>query len=191
MDLREKAELVKKQVLIPKYFAEIIVPDMPDYYNDYPADFVGRPVVKCPIHSENTPSLRYYEETNTYNCFGCTTGGDVIRLHQDYMMVNKDIKVSFREAVEFLYAKFIVGSKVEVATSVEREKERLNSNIEIMRFRVFRDDIERMLILDSKMSVKRKAEVYNMVDTVNTLISMDAIRAEDGIAEIRKTLANN
>lgn len=32
----------------------------------------------CPFHSEKTPSFVVYEESNSYYCFGCGAGGDVI-----------------------------------------------------------------------------------------------------------------
>ncbi len=34
--------------------------------------------ISCPFHNEKTPSLRVYTDTNTFYCFGCGTGGDVI-----------------------------------------------------------------------------------------------------------------
>ncbi|PIV85902.1 MAG: hypothetical protein COW50_04490 [Candidatus Moranbacteria bacterium CG17_big_fil_post_rev_8_21_14_2_50_41_107] len=39
-------------------------------------NFVGL----CPFHMEKTPSFYLYTETNSFYCFGCQTGGDVITL---------------------------------------------------------------------------------------------------------------
>ena len=62
---------VKRRVTIPSYFYNIIIPQRVDYYSDYTVDFDAKPVAKCPLHDEDTPSMRYYEETNTFYCFGC------------------------------------------------------------------------------------------------------------------------
>lgn len=51
---------------------------------------------KCPFHNEKTPSFRHYKHTNSWYCFGCNEGGDVIKL----VMKIKDI--SFVEAVRLL-----------------------------------------------------------------------------------------
>lgn len=36
----------------------------------------------CPWHNESTPSLHYYESTNTVHCFGCSHHGDVIDVYR-------------------------------------------------------------------------------------------------------------
>lgn len=36
----------------------------------------------CPLHSEKSPSFTVFEKTQTFKCFGCGTGGDVITFMQ-------------------------------------------------------------------------------------------------------------
>lgn len=50
----------------------------------------------CPFHGEKTPSFVVYENTQTYKCFGCGEGGNVINF------VMKKNNLSFYEAVQDL-----------------------------------------------------------------------------------------
>lgn len=50
----------------------------------------------CPFHSEKHPSFYIYPETNTFYCFGCQKGGDVIKF------VELAFGYSFKEAVNYL-----------------------------------------------------------------------------------------
>ena len=38
----------------------------------------------CPFHSEKTPSFTVYPDTQSYYCFGCGNGGDVITFIKNY-----------------------------------------------------------------------------------------------------------
>ena len=50
----------------------------------------------CPFHNEKTPSFCIYPENNSFFCFGCNKGGDVI----SFVMGVENL--DFAEAVKFL-----------------------------------------------------------------------------------------
>ena len=50
----------------------------------------------CPFHSEKTPSFVVFEATNSFYCFGCGVGGDVITF------IEKIENLEYVEAVRFL-----------------------------------------------------------------------------------------
>lgn len=51
---------------------------------------------RCPFHSEKSPSCHFYQSTNSFYCFGCGAGGDVITFIR--LIENLD----FMDAVRFL-----------------------------------------------------------------------------------------
>lgn len=51
---------------------------------------------RCPFHSEKTPSCYFFPDTQSFYCFGCGTGGDVISF------VEKIENIGFNEACEKL-----------------------------------------------------------------------------------------
>ena len=54
----------------------------------------------CPFHSEKTPSFCVYANTNSFYCFGCGVGGDVIT----FIMLAENLQ--YKDAIEFLANKF-------------------------------------------------------------------------------------
>ena len=50
----------------------------------------------CPFHSEKTPSCTVFTDTQTFHCFGCGSGGDVITF------IMKIENLDFREALKLL-----------------------------------------------------------------------------------------
>ncbi len=50
----------------------------------------------CPFHSEKTPSMVIYEDTQSFYCFGCGVGGDIITF------IEKIENLSYVDAVKFL-----------------------------------------------------------------------------------------
>lgn len=76
----------------------------------------------CPFHEESTPSFAIYPQTNSFHCFGCGKGGDVIRF------------VELMEGIEFREALSILAEKAGLDTG-KREKEEPLSALE----RLFHD----------------------------------------------------
>ena len=50
----------------------------------------------CPFHGEKTPSFNLYPETNSFYCFGCGAGGDVVTF------IRRMENLSYIDAVKFL-----------------------------------------------------------------------------------------
>ena len=50
----------------------------------------------CPFHNEKTPSFTVYPASNSYYCFGCGSGGDVITF------VRNAENLDYIEAVKYL-----------------------------------------------------------------------------------------
>jgi len=74
---------------------------------------------KCPFHGEKTPSFFVSPELQTFKCFGCGEGGDVLTFLQKYEGMD------FPEALEYLAAKVGVTLKKGFRTGEEIEKKRL------------------------------------------------------------------
>jgi DNA primase len=51
---------------------------------------------RCCFHEDRVPSLAVFPETQTFHCFGCGTGGDVIA----FLMEAE--RLSFRESLAVL-----------------------------------------------------------------------------------------
>ncbi|MBL0380064.1 MAG: hypothetical protein JKP90_10440 [Desulfofustis sp. PB-SRB1] len=70
----------------------------------------------CPFHEDTTPSLTVNPKENLWNCFGCGTGGDVIRF------VELIDQVDFTQAVKRLSANHPKPGKPKTAVK-EKKKE--------------------------------------------------------------------
>lgn len=117
MDFKEKVEAVKR-IPIPMYMKEEVVPRLSGYYGSGEGDFSYGRVEKCPMHNEDTASFRYYEETNSCYCFGCSRGGDVINLHRQFFEVNEGVEIGYKTAVDWLYKKYIEHGDAGDATKI-------------------------------------------------------------------------
>ena len=84
----------------------------------------------CPFHSEKSPSFYVYPQTQSFYCFGCGAGGDVITF------IRKIENLEYVEAVRFLAEKngLTVPEDDESQARSERRKRILEINRETGRF---------------------------------------------------------
>lgn len=67
--------------------------------NVFPGELKGTGNIKkgtCPFHDEEHPSFAWYVDTNSFYCYSCKRGGDVISFVQELK------NLSFKEAAEYL-----------------------------------------------------------------------------------------
>lgn len=184
----DRAEAVKQGVTIPTYFYNIIVPQMADYYSDYTVNFDIKPVAKCPLHDEETPSMRYYEETNTFFCWGCRVGGDVIQLHRKFMEKVNGQFIPFDAAVSFLYKYFIEGRETAKLFQTKAKREELNTTSELVRLGMYTKKLDLAIQDDKEMQLTTKKQIWQALDTIHILISLQMIRADEARQYIQQTV---
>ena len=182
MKQSEKVELVKR-IPIQKYFDDVIVPNMGDYYGDSLVDFDVKNVVKCPLHTEDTPSMRYYSETNTFYCWGCRRGGDIIELHRQFCSINLNSEYSFENTLEFLYKRYIENRNTElVSNSIKKKEVEIeNSEKELYRYKRKWLQLESQLQIEKGLDISRRIILYERLDTLYNLVTQNKLDVADAL----------
>lgn len=190
---QKKAEVLSK-VSIPMYFYNVIVPQLGDYYAIYPVDFDNKPVVCCPLHDEDTPSCRYYPETESFYCFGCQKGGNVINLHKYFSERMNGHSIDNDTAVMFLYNYFIKGNSslpvLEKQSQTIGQEIQKSTDIDIIRFNRYSDTLESTLKVDNSVPLYVKQKLWRELDNINLLVTVNEIGAVDAL-QYMKTLVKN
>lgn len=178
---------VLKKVSIPMYFYNIIVPQMGNYYSEYGVDFDTRITVCCPLHDEDTPSCRYYPETESFYCFGCGKGGNVIYLHKYFASRMNGIEVSLDDSIVFLYNYFIKGKETEAIVKGQViEKEKLNTDYDIIKLNMYRVNLEQSMTFDKHLDINVKQQLWKELDDIDCLVSLDMIKASEAEQYLKK-----
>ena len=73
--------------------------------------------VCCPLHGEKTPSLKVYDGTRGWHCFGCGKGGDVLDFVREYF------NLSLPAACEKINADFNLGMSIGKPLSHQEQME--------------------------------------------------------------------
>lgn len=184
-----RASAIKSFVSIPMYFYNIIIPNMSSYYNgDYPCDFDITPVVKCPLLDENTPSFRYYEDTNSFYCFSCRAGGDVIRLHTLFTERLDGNAPTYDLAVDFLYKYFILGRELSPINNGKKKIDFKNEPSKVVIFMQYTSNLEDALHMDNSIKLESKQRIWGTIDEMTLLVSLNKVDALDAKQKIQETV---
>ena len=183
-------ESIKTKVGIPDYVKDVVMQEMPWYFNDYTVDFDLKLYIKCPIHGEDTPSFRYYPESNTFYCFGCGAGGDVINLHKAFYKSLSDRDVGTEEAVTFLKNRFI--DKLRDKNSVNLQNKIVpkgkieNTGKDLLKLERYYRELDSTLKVDTSLSDNTKNKIFDIIDNGLSLVESDKISALEAIAYIKR-----
>ena len=171
-----------KKIPIPSYVYNIVIPQMAGYYNDYTVDFDSDPRCKCCLHDENTPSMRWYEETNTFFCWGCRKGGDIIKLHMEFTARMIGTMPSFKESVNFLYNYFILRKETaQVVIEKVEEQEKLSTVTEISRYSNYKNRLYNQLIADDFLTEDKKDIIFRAINETEILVELNKVNATESM----------
>ena len=187
---RKKLDAIKSQLTIEKYFSHVIKPQLADYYSDVSSnsDLSYVDVVRCPLHTEDTPSFRYYRDTESFYCFGCRKGGDVVTLHREFISTLTLSKPSFALSVEQLYNMFIAngtlasdGIAASVGTTAAGKKGGIekSTGAEMVAFGICLNELESLLIKERSLPLERKVQLYKDIDAVEKLVYKNIVNASE------------
>lgn len=106
--LKKAEKILVDNIDIPKYFSDFVVPRFEKYKKPgINKDLKTGPVL-CPFHKEAEPSFHYVAKQKYYNCFSCQntkgshSGGNVVHLHKEILILLGKIKTGISEAVQSL-----------------------------------------------------------------------------------------
>ena len=176
---------LEQKVSIPMIFRDFIVPEIPSYYSLYPADFKGTPVACCPLHDEDTPSCRYYEDTNSFYCFGCGKGGNIVNLYVYFYNRMRDANITKKDAIDFLYRYYIEGNELAVLPSAKKQEVLKNNAVDTIRFNKYRIEIEELISFEKTISLDKKEKIWELLDNIDVLFTKGLIDVNEASQYIR------
>jgi len=104
-------------------------------------------IARCPFHADNNPSLVIYPDTQSWYCFGCGKGGDVL----NFLMLYK--KMSFKECLDYLSKKF----NLNISKKIEKPQSPLYAFLNSCHEKLFKTAPEKSIIFLLKKKITEQA----------------------------------
>lgn len=185
----DRIEYIKQNLSIEDYFNEVMLPDLEDYYDGVRRIEFDNRFIRCPFHNEEEGSFKVYGATNSFYCFGCGRGGDVIAMHREHLLVNKQSPQKFDVVENFLYnlAKDIGNgkSKVQVAKLKEENKEIINSKQDLLRYTIEQNKFIKH-IKSKSIEPSKRVKLMGYIAMYRDCILEQEVLVADAIKELRE-----
>ncbi len=88
---------------------------LPQAIEIYTGERLNKNKMHCPLHSEKTASFTVYSDNNSFYCFGCGAGGNIIDFVMQYF------NIGFKEAIRRIDSDYNLGLTREVTFSEYRK----------------------------------------------------------------------
>lgn len=127
---KEAVQRLVDKIALPEYVEQIIVGSMRERYINKNTN-LRNGFIFCPFHHEvNEPSFSWKKTDNFAYCFGCKTGGNVVRLHWLFLTKIKKLNKNYNEAIidlakiyDITIPEFIVDEKTQKEALMEMIQE--------------------------------------------------------------------
>lgn len=124
----------------------------------------------CPFHNENTPSMKFYDNSDGFYCFGCGVGGDVVNFVQRFFeltynqalfKINDDFNLGLGIGKKPTYAQIAAARQLVIKR--KQEQSRLIKLIDNLDEEIF-NGLERLSELNSTIKEKKPHQINENID---------------------------
>lgn len=151
--------------------------DIPTYYKDEISDTINleaQTLVPCPLHDESTASFKYFNDTESFYCFGCERGGSIIELHHYLMQRSRENYTKARAIIDLAKAYDVNIPNIFDESFVDEKKAFKYKKIQISADKEYPakwlyTEIEKELKNLKKTDINKYIEICNQVDNITLL----------------------
>ncbi len=161
---REAKDIIDSKISIKEYLLSMEILEERDLY---------RTLIPCPIHDEQKPSLKIFEKTNSFYCFGCDNGGSVVDLHYFIIKREKD-RYSLAESVIELSRMYNIKIPNIYKTPKKiKKKEKKLREVGVTKNKILHDIERELKSIRFKKSTEEYIKICNEVDEITIVEDTD------------------